>query len=177
MPPHCDSLDGPVVTAARRALDASDVDLVLPYVSTEGEGEIRRAFDDVSGARRGGGEAADVADRYFFETVVRVHRAGEGEAYTGLKPAGRDIGPAIPLAEQAVATGDASGLTRLLAGHLDEHVRRLFTRVQAAASARDGSVESERAYVAASLGFQVYCGHLYKAIASGDFGHAPEQSP
>jgi hypothetical protein len=30
MPPHCDSLDGPVVAAARRALDAGDVDLALP---------------------------------------------------------------------------------------------------------------------------------------------------
>jgi hypothetical protein len=32
MPPHCDSLDGPVVTAAREALDTTDVDLILPFV-------------------------------------------------------------------------------------------------------------------------------------------------
>ena len=177
MPPHCDSLDGPVVMAARRALDESDVALVLPYVSVEGEEEVRRAFDDVSGVRRGGGEAAGVAERYFFETVVRVHRAGEGEPYTGLKPAGLDVGPAIPLAEHAIATGDTAGLVRLLTGYLEDHVRQRFATVQAMASGRDGTVESERAYVAASLGFQVYCGHLYKAIASGDFGHAPERSP
>jgi hypothetical protein len=30
MPPHYDSLDGPVVTAARSALDEGDVDIVLP---------------------------------------------------------------------------------------------------------------------------------------------------
>jgi hypothetical protein len=32
MPPHCDSMDGPVVTAAIQALNAQDVDLILPYV-------------------------------------------------------------------------------------------------------------------------------------------------
>ena len=40
MPPHCDSLDGPVVTAARQALEADDVDLVLPFVHADGETEV-----------------------------------------------------------------------------------------------------------------------------------------
>ena len=41
-----------------------------------------------------------------METVIRLHRAGEGAAYTGLKTAGADYGPAIPAAEYAVETGD-----------------------------------------------------------------------
>ena len=41
MPPHCDSLDGPVVTAARRALDAGNVDVVLPFVPEQGEAEVK----------------------------------------------------------------------------------------------------------------------------------------
>ena len=32
MPPHCDSIDGPVVKAAIRALDEGSVELVLPFV-------------------------------------------------------------------------------------------------------------------------------------------------
>lgn len=39
---------------------------------------------------------------YFFETVDRIHRAGEGEPHTGLKSAGRDLGPAIPAADKAI---------------------------------------------------------------------------
>jgi hypothetical protein len=39
-------------------------------------------------------EAKALADRYFFETLVRLYRAGEGAAYKGLKPAGRDLGAA-----------------------------------------------------------------------------------
>ena len=40
MPPHCDSMDGPVVKAAKRALDLGNVNLILPYVPKEGEGEV-----------------------------------------------------------------------------------------------------------------------------------------
>ena len=74
MPPHCDSLDGPVVAAARLALDADDVALVLPYVPEEAEAEVRAVFDQVTDARVLGGQARAVADRHFFETAVRLHR-------------------------------------------------------------------------------------------------------
>ena len=86
MPPHCDSMDGPVVKAARLALETKNVNLVLPYVPKEGEAEVIRAFDRVLPLRADG--AREIADLYFFETVVRIHRAGEGAPYTGLKPAG-----------------------------------------------------------------------------------------
>ena len=106
MPPHCDSLDGPVVAAARQALEAADVSVVLPFVPEEAEEEVRAVFVTVLPARAQGRQAREVADRLFFETVVRIHRAGEGAAFTGLKPAGLDVGPVIPLAETAIATGD-----------------------------------------------------------------------
>ena len=95
MPPHCDSLDGPVVTTARRALDADQMELVLPYVPEGAEAEVRAVFGQVRDARTLGGQARTVADRHFFETVVRLHRAGEGAPYTGLKPEGTPTGPAI----------------------------------------------------------------------------------
>jgi hypothetical protein len=107
MPPHCDSLDGPVVTAARRALDAGNVDVVLPFVPEQGEAAVKDVFQRTLRVRALDDEAREVADRLFFETVVRVHRAGEGAPYTGLKPAGLSFGPVIPLAETAVETGTA----------------------------------------------------------------------
>ena len=36
MPPHCDTMDGPVVTAARKALEAQNVNLALAYVPENG---------------------------------------------------------------------------------------------------------------------------------------------
>jgi hypothetical protein len=118
MPPHCDSLDGPVVNAARTALEAGDVALVLPFVRADGEAEVRRVFDSVLPVRELGPEAREVADRLFFETVVRIHRAGEGAPYTGLKPAGLSVGPVIPLAERAVNTGSPGEVVDFLASVL-----------------------------------------------------------
>lgn len=175
MPPHCDSLDGPVVTAARRALEAGDVTPVLAYVPATGEDEIRTMFDTVLPVRAQGGAARGVADRLFFETVVRVHRAGEGAAYTGLKPAGLDVGPAIPLAERAIDTGSCEQLADFLTGVLHEQLEHRLERVSALAAARDRSVSDARRYVEAMLGFEVYSHHLHQAMrapAHGEAGHA-----
>lgn len=171
MPPHCDSLDGPVVTAARQALDADDVDLVLPFVPEAGEAEVRAMFASVQPARGLGEAAREVADRLFFETVVRVHRAGEGEPYTGLKPAGVDVGPVIPLAERAVETGSAQEVTEFLTGVLSDELSHRIGKVTTLAATRDRSVSDARAYVEAVLGFEVYSHHLLQALR-GDAGHA-----
>jgi Family of unknown function (DUF6448) len=85
---HCDTLDGPVIGLARKALEAGNVNLVLPWVRAEDERELRRAFEHALAVRKLGAEACELADTHFFETLVRIHRASEGAPYTGLKPAG-----------------------------------------------------------------------------------------
>src|SRR3989304_4670201 len=112
MPPHCDTLDGPVVTAAKKALEARNVDLILPYVPKKDEAEIIRSFEKVMKIRKDEG-AREIADLYFFETVVRVHRMGEGAPYTGLKPAGLNEGPVIPVAEKALEGESARAHTQI----------------------------------------------------------------
>lgn len=174
MPPHCDSLDGPVVTAARRALEADDVDLVLPFVPEHAEAEVRAMFASVQPARGLGEAAREVADRLFFETVVRVHRAGEGAPYDGLKPAGLDVGPVIPLAERAIETGSAQAVTEYLTGVLSDELKHRLDEVNTLAAVKERSVPDGRAYVEAMLGFQVYSHHLLQAMhapAHGDAGH------
>lgn len=75
---HCDTLDGPVVAAARKALDSGNVNLILVWVQKKDEGEIRNMFQKAVAVRKAGGQAKELADMYFFETLVRIHRAGEG---------------------------------------------------------------------------------------------------
>jgi hypothetical protein len=82
--------------------------------SKEGEDEIRGVFETVLPVRALSNGAREVADRLFFESVVRVNRAGEGAPYTGLKPAGLDVGPVIPLAERAIATGSPDPVAEYL---------------------------------------------------------------
>ena len=167
MPPHCDSLDGPVVTAARRALEADDVDVVLPYVHADGEAEVRAVFDAVMPVRGLGAEAREVAERLFFETVVRIHRAGEGAPYTGLKPPGLSVGPVIPLAERAVATGSPDEVVDFLAGTLREELTRRLEQVTVLAASKDRSTEDARRYVEAMLGFEVYSHNVLAALLAG----------
>lgn len=163
MPPHCDSMDGPVVRAAREALDRGEVKVILPYVHDAGEAEVRRAFDLVLAARAQGEAAREVADRYFFETAVRVHRAGEGAPFTGLKPAGLDVGPVIPLAEEAIGVGVPDRLVDFLADEVrTEATRRFDALLDAQRSAGDG-VEAARRYVDAMLGLQVWAHKLHLA--------------
>ena len=166
MPPHCDTMDGPVVMAAARALEQREAAIVLPYVPKEGEDEIRDAFAKTIELRGQGGPARELADRYFFETVVRVHRAGEGEPYTGLKPAGLDPGPVIPIAELAIESGSPEELETVLCDVVERRVRSQLEEVGRLKEAADGDMEANRRYVSAMLGFQVWAHKLYECAES-----------
>jgi Family of unknown function (DUF6448) len=164
MPPHCDAIDGPVVRAALKALEAEDVSIILPYVQRQDEAEVTRAFQRVVPLRKNGALAREVAELHFFETVVRVHRAGEGEPYTGLKPAGLSVGPVIPVAENAIETGSADQLVNTLTGMVEQAVREKFTRMTELQAQSNRSADDAREYVEAMLGLQVWSHKLYLAI-------------
>lgn len=170
MPPHCDSLDGPVVTAARHALSTGDVDQVLPYVPADAEDEVRDAFARVLPLQSGDPAAADLTQRWFFETVVRLHRAGEHAPYTGLHPAGLDVGPVIPLAEKAIESGDAAEVYQLLATELHDELTHRLRYVRQLAADKDTSVAAGREYVQAMLGFQVYTNRVFQTVHSDPHG-------
>jgi Family of unknown function (DUF6448) len=166
MPPHCDTMDGPVVQAAARALDEKDSVLVLPYVPRSGEDEVKQSFAKAIRLRDESDEARELADRYFFETVVRIHRAGEGEAFTGLKPAGLDPGPVIPAAERAIETGSPDELVRVLCDVVEERARRQLRTVIELKESANGDVEATRRYVSAMLGLQVWAHKLHECAES-----------
>jgi hypothetical protein len=159
-----------VVSAARRALDVGDVDLALPFVPAHDEAEVSAAFDRTLRVRGLGEDAREVADLLFFETVVRLHRAGEGAPYNGLRPAGLPTGPVLPLAERAVADGSPDALAELLTGVLRQQLEARLATVGRLAAGRDRSVRDARQYVEAMLGFEVYCHHLHQAMLAAAHG-------
>ena len=172
MPPHCDSLDGPVVTAARQALELDTVAIALPFVPKDAEAEVVDAFETTARVRLLGAEARALADRWFSETVVRLHRMGEGAAYTGLKPARLDVGPVIPAAERALETGSPDELVSLLCEHVANEVReRLSTALELHRRA-DARVDGMRGYVESALGLQVWAHSLYRAVGARPHEHA-----
>jgi hypothetical protein len=170
---HCDTIDGPVVATARQALSDGDVTSVLRWVTPQGETEIRSAFAQAIKVRKLGAEAQALADTWFFETLVRVHRAGEGEPYTGLKPAGTPIEPAVAAADAAVASGSVDELAEHVAAQAEHGIRQRLAAVLSVKPHMSDSIDAGRAYVAAYVQFVHYVEQLSELAQADVHGHAP----
>lgn len=177
MPPHCDAMDGPVVKGALAALSAGDVGVVLPFVDEADEAEVRALFDDVAGVRHEGGTAGEIAERLFLETVVRLHRATEGAPFTGLKPAGLDHGPVIPVAERAIATGSPEELVYELSQRLEDEVKTRLDNVMALKARSGEGIRAARRYTSAMLELQVWSNQVYRSLRAATHHARPGREP
>lgn len=159
---HCDTMDGPVVRVARQALKTRNVNYVLIWVQKKDEAEVKQAFRQTLIVRRLSRSARELTDRYFFETVVRIHRAGEGKPYTGLKPAGSDLGPVIPVADRALENGAVEPLLKLFPDNTKPEIENRFRDAIAKKKFDKNDVEAGRKYVGAYTSFLEYLEHLYE---------------
>ncbi len=167
---HCDTMGGPVVAAARVALESGDVTPVLKWVKPAAEGEIKAAFTRAVAVRALGPQARDLADAYFFEALVRIHRDGEGAPYTGLKPAGA-VEPAVAMADEALASGTVSRLGDALGAEVAEGIRQRFARAYEARKVADTSVQAGREFVEAYVQFTHFVERLHLDATAGDPAH------
>jgi hypothetical protein len=171
---HCDGLHGPVVKAAQAALESGKVNLVLTWVQKKDEADIKEAFQDTLAVRKLSPEAKGLADRYFFETLVRIHRAGEGAPYTGLKPAGRDLGPAIPAADKALEDGSVEPVVKLTTDAVQHGIREHFNHAVMKKKFKKDDVEAGREYIEAYVSYIHYVEQAYEAAKNPAHGHYPE---
>lgn len=171
---HCDTMNGPVVKAAQNALKTGDVNLVLIWVKKIDEPEIRAAFEKTLRVRKQSPEAQALADMYFFETLVRIHRAGEGAPYTGVKTTEAQVEPGIAAADKALETGSGEELVHHMQEASGKGVQEKFGAVMAARGFKSGNVEAGRAYVKAYVEFIHYVERLHQAIATPVSGHVHE---
>ena len=162
---HCDTMDGPVVSEAKTALEKGDVTPVLKWVKKEHEEEVRAIFKKALAARAKGAEAKEVADLNFFENLVRIHRAGEGAAYTGLKPAGT-VEAAIAAADKAISAGSVDELAKKIADAASAGIRQRFDRVITTKKKAGESVEAGREFVKAYVEFVHYVERLHDDAAT-----------
>ncbi|MHB8765741.1 MAG: DUF6448 family protein [Deferrisomatales bacterium] len=171
---HCDTLDGPVVATARTALEKGDVTPLLKWVRPDVEGEIKTAFQKTIAVRKQGPEAKELADLYFFETLVRIHRAGEGAPYTGLKP-GAAIDPAVALADKALDSGSVDKLVDVLTGAMAKGIRERFAQAREKRAHADSSVAAGREFVESYVVFTHYVEGLHGLLKAG--AHHGEAKP
>ena len=166
IPPHCDTMDGPVVKAAKLALESRNIKLILPWIPKDAEEELTEAFIKTLKVREKGKEEQEVADYWFFETLVRLHRKGEGKGFAGLKPAGLDWGPIVPKADEAIEGGNPKEVINLILKTAEKELNERFENAMSKKDYDKDNVDDAREYVHSMLGFVLYSHHLYKFITS-----------
>ncbi len=172
---HCDTLDGPVVAAARKALDTNNVNLVLVWVQKKDDADIRKHFEKTVAVRKAGGQAKELADMYFFETLVRIHRAGEGAGYTGLKSG--PVEPPIAAADKALETGKLQDMAKLISARTEAGLHRQFEGVMKKKKYNPSDVAAGRAFASAYTEYTHYVERLYDAAETLAPEHVNKKAP
>lgn len=168
---HCDTLDGPVVAAAKAALEKGDVTPVLKWIQAKDEKEVKELFNKSLVVRKQSKEAKELADMYFFETLVRIHRAGEGAPYTGLKR--EPIEPIVAAADKALESGSADNLVKLVTDAAAKGIRERLEHAKETKKHADETIEAGRKFVEAYIEFTHYVERLH-LDATTPSGHAKE---
>ncbi len=153
---HCDTEEGPAVTDGRRALSTGNINYALKWVSAEGEPEVRDAFERAAAAGGDGPEAVERTGRDFLETLVRIHRAGEGAGFDGIKPTGTQLPPQVVAADAALETGSIAPLRGLIPAGRWAELERRFTNALAKKEYDVDDLPAARDYIAAYVSFFKY---------------------
>ncbi len=170
---HCDTMDGPVVKTARKALETGKVGPVLAWVQAKDEAEIKSAFEQTLAVRKLAPAAQELADRYFFETLVRVHRAGEGAPYVGLKPAGSQHEPGLAEADRSIETGKLEPVRKLLGDSVKTGLAEKWKRLRSLKVPGD-DVRQGREWVEAYVKYVHYVAGVQQAAAGKSTEHGEE---
>ena len=163
---HCDTMDGPVVADAKTAIGQNNINYVLKWIQPGDEEELKDAFVLMMKVRELGPDAKMLAEKYFFETLVRLHRSGEGVPYTGLKPSGTPIDEKILAADRAIASGNLSALNGLVPAEKMSELSARFDKVMSLKNFDVNDVEAGREYVESYVMF-------FKFAEGGEEGHKP----
>ena len=177
---HCDTMDGPTVADARKAIEKNNVNYVLKWVQAADEKVIKEAFELTMKVRVVSPEAETLADNYFFETLVRIHRSGEGVPYTGVKPSGTPIDEKILAADKAIALGNLSPLNDLVPKDKFPELKKRFDKVMSLKNFDVNNVQAGREYIEAYVQFFKFAegeeeghnsSHIEEGVHNEEGGH------
>ena len=150
---HCDTMNGPLIKDARLAIAQNNINYALKWVSSKNEAEIKDAFKLMMKVRETGPEGKELAEKYFFETLVRIHRTGEGMPYTGIKPSGTPIDEKIMAADKSIESGNLSPLKDIISKEKLAELTIRFNKVMSLKNFDVNNVEAGREYIEAYVLF------------------------
>lgn len=161
---HCDTMDGPAVKDGRKALETGNINYAYKWIFEEYEEELKEIFELSLKVRTLGADAQEVADRWFLENFVRIHRAGEGASYDGLKPSGSNVDPVVVAADESIELGNMSPLKGLVTEEEYHALEEKFNKAIALKDFDIDDVKASRAYVEAYVTF-------FKMAEGEEHGH------
>lgn len=150
---HCDTMDGPAVKDAIRAMDTGNVNYALKWVQPKYEAEVSRAFRMSMKVKDINADTKNLAEQYFFEILLRDHRAGEGVAFDGVKPHGWPVDERVKAADQSIALGNLEPLKGLVESDKWPELQRRFQKVMSLKDFDVNHVEEGREYIEAYVQF------------------------
>lgn len=160
---HCDSIDGPVVQAAVKTLETGNLNYVFIWIHPEQEAEINEMYNKVVKVRDINPDIRELADMYFYETVVRLHRMTEGVGYTGLKSGNFRPAEGIVAADLAIQENSIKKLLTHVSEKNRDLIRDMFSDLQSKINYNINDVNAGRAYVKSYVHFI----HLVEELLNG----------
>jgi len=164
---YMESMNGPLVKSAEKALEMEDIKFVLPYVSPHDEEELKDAFEKTLLVRELSGEAAELADYWFFETAVRLHCKGDDKSYYGLKSEGPEWSSILTKIEQAIDAENIDELIDFLLNYIKEDIKGRFEELISKKDYDPNDVEEAREYINARSEFIKFTNQFYNYVENG----------
>lgn len=150
---HCDTMDGPTAKDGMKALETNNINYALKWILPEYEEELKKIFELTLKVRKLSTEAEELADRYFLENLVRIHRAGEGAGFEGLKPHGVPIDEKVAAADKSIEIGNLLPLEQLVTHEEMHELEKRFEKVMLLKNFEVNDVEAGREYIEAYVSF------------------------
>lgn len=162
---HTEMMDGPVAKDAKLALEKNDIMPIFKWLNKETEVEGCEAFTKAMTLRTKGPELKELADKWFVETVIRLHRQGAG-APTALKASGAKMSPAAKAADAAIESGSLDALNKVLSDAAAAALKDRLAKVQEKKKKMDESIDTGREYVDAYIDY-IHCAEdIYTAATT-----------
>lgn len=166
MEAHCDSYDGPVIQDAYKALKSKDVTPILKWVEVKHEQEVVSLFNKTLTYQNVDDQVYQLLEKHFLETLVRLHREGEGAPFTGLKPAG-STELIVQMTDEALQNQDIEAFLEKFSAHTERFIHEKYEKVAALKLVKDNSVEQGRAFVAAYVDYTHTVEALHRILEHG----------
>lgn len=150
---HCDTLDGPTVIDGQKAMINNNINYALKWVEPSSEKELIEAFNLSMKVKDLSPESKQIAEKYFYGELVRIHREAEGAPYTGVKAAGTVTDKKVLAADKSIETGDLTPLKALIEKDKHKELQKRFDKAISLKRFNINDVKAGREYVHAYVSF------------------------